>query len=181
MLELRFHGRGGQGAVTSTELLAKAVIAHGDYAQSFPSFGPERRGAPVTAFVRVGESQIRVRDKVYTPDVVVVLDPTLLDVVDVGEGLKPGGVVVVNSSHAPEDLKGRYGWPRVAQVNADKIAMEELGIAITNTTMLGAIIKATNIVSLEAMEPEIMNRFGAKLGPKNYAALQRAFRETVVA
>ena len=181
MLELRFHGRGGQGAVTSTELLAKAVIAQGHYAQSFPSFGAERRGAPVSAFVRVDEARILVRDKVYTPDIVVVLDPTLLYVVNVAEGLKPGGLVVVNTSLPPEDLKQKYGWPRVAQVNADKIALEELGLVITNTTMLGAVIKASGIVLVETMEAEIMERFGPKLGPKNHAALKRAFNETAMA
>lgn len=181
MLELRFHGRGGQGAVTSTELLAKAAIEQGHFAQSFPSFGPERRGAPVAAFVRVAENQIRVRDKVYYPDITVVLDSTLLDVVNVAEGLKPGGLVVVNSSLSPAELKQKYSWPKVAQVNADKIALEELGLVITNTTMLGAVIKASGIVSVEAMEAVIMDRFGPKLGPKNFAALKRAFKETVIA
>jgi len=180
MLELRLHGRGGQGGVTSTELLARAAIDGGRFAQAFPSFGPERRGAPVMAFVRVDDKQIRVREKVYDPDVVLCLDPTLLDSVNVAEGLKKTGVVVVNSSASPSELKSKYGWPRAAQVDAGAIAIEELGVPITNTTMLGALLRAADIVPVEAMEPLINARFGPKLGPKNYKALKRAYEETQI-
>lgn len=181
MLEIRLHGRGGQGGVTSAELLARAAINQGRYAQAFPSFGPERRGAPVVAFVRVDEDRIRVREKIYDPNMVMVLDPTLLDIVDVAEGLKEGGMIVVNSSQDPEALKKQYGWKKVAQVNADKVAMEELGVPITNTTMLGALLKASGIVPVESLEEVIQDRFGPKLGPKNYKALKRAFEETQIA
>ncbi|THB63054.1 MAG: pyruvate ferredoxin oxidoreductase subunit gamma [Desulfovibrio sp.] len=181
MLEIRLHGRGGQGGVTSAELLARAAINKGSYAQAFPSFGPERRGAPVVAFVRVDDKRIRVREKIYDPNMVMVLDPTLLDIVDVAEGLKDGGVIIVNSSMDPDELKKKYGWNKVAQVNADTVAMEELGVPITNTTMLGALLKASGIVSVDDMEEVIQDRFGPKLGPKNFKALKRAFEETQVA
>ena len=181
MIEIRLHGRGGQGGVTSAELLARAAIDQGNYAQAFPSFGPERRGAPVVAFVRVDDSRIRLREKIYEPDMVMVLDPTLFDIVNVAEGLVDNGLVVVNSSHGPDELKGKYNWPRVARVNADLVAREELGVPITNTTMLGALLKASDIVPVEAMEPVILDRFGPKLGPKNYKALQRAYAETEMA
>ncbi len=180
MLEIRLHGRGGQGGVTSAELIAKAAIAEGRYAQAFPSFGPERRGAPVVAFIRVSDTQIRLREKISTPNLVLVLDPTLLDIVDVSEGLQEGGTIIVNSPATTDELKKKYGWAKAAQVNADKVAMEELGVPITNTTMLGALLKASGVVSVEAMEEPINGRFGAKLGPKNYNALKRAFEETSV-
>lgn len=181
MIEIRLHGRGGQGGVTSAELLARAAINQGRFAQAFPSFGPERRGAPVVAFVRVSDKQIRLREKISEPDIVLVLDPTLLDIVNVAEGLKEGGAVVVNSGQPAADLKKKYTWPRAAAVDADAIAQQELGVPITNTTMLGALLKATGIVPLETLEPVIMDRFGGKLGPKNFKALRRAFDETLAA
>jgi len=122
-----------------------------------------------------------VREQIYDPNLVLVLDPTLLDIVDVGNGLKSDGMVIANTTIAPADLKKKYGWPNAAQVDADRIAREELGVPITNTTMLGALLKASGLVSLEAMEPVIMERFGPKLGPKNFKALQRAYNETAIA
>lgn len=181
MIEIRIHGRGGQGGVTSAELLARAAIDKGKFAQAFPSFGPERRGAPVVAFVRVDDSKIRVREKIYSPDYVMVLDPTLLDIVDVAEGLKDGGTIIVNSHATAAELKDKYGWPKAAQVDANTVAMEELGVPITNTTMLGALLKATDILPVEDMETVINDRFGGKLGPKNYSALGRAYKETELA
>ncbi|HMM37138.1 MAG: pyruvate ferredoxin oxidoreductase subunit gamma [Desulfovibrionaceae bacterium] len=181
MIEIRIHGRGGQGGVTSAELLARAAIADGRFAQAFPSFGPERRGAPVQAFVRVDGKKIRLREKIYEPDLVLVLDPTLLDIVDVAEGLKEGGMVVVNSAQPAEELKRKYGWPKAACVDAGKVALEELGVPITNTTMLGALLKASGLLDVDGMREVIDERFGPKLGPKNYKALERAFRETAVA
>lgn len=181
MIEIRIHGRGGQGGVTSAEILAKGAISGGKFAQAFPSFGPERRGAPVTAFVRVDGKKIRVREKIYQPDLVLVLDPTLLDIVNVAEGLKEGGTVVVNSTMSAKELKKKYKWPKAAQVDAQKVAMEELGVPITNTTMLGALLKASGLLPVAALKDIVMERFGAKLGPKNYKALERAFSETALA
>jgi len=111
MWEIRLHGRGGQGAVTSAELLARAAISRGKFAQAFPSFGPERRGAPVQAFVRVDDKKIRKREKIYQPDIVLVLDPSLLEVVNVAEGLKEDGVVVVNSPMSGENCRRNTTGP----------------------------------------------------------------------
>ncbi len=181
MLEIRLHGRGGQGGVTSAELVARAAIAKGSYAQAFPSFGPERRGAPVVAFIRVDDSRIRIREKIYEPNLVMVLDPTLLDIVNVSEGLRDGGAIVANSTVSASELKNKYNWPKAARVDADTVAREELGVPITNTTMLGALLKTSGLLEPADMEEVIMDRFGSKLGPKNYKALQRAYDETEVA
>ena len=108
MIEIRVHGRGGQGAVTSTELIALAAINEGKYAQAFPSFGPERRGAPVMAFARISDKPIRTREKVYTPDVVVVLDPTILKIVDVTDGLKKNGMVILNTSKDEKEIRKTF-------------------------------------------------------------------------
>jgi pyruvate ferredoxin oxidoreductase gamma subunit len=178
MIEIRIHGRGGQGAVTSAELLATAAIDDGKYAQGFPSFGPERRGAPVASFVRVDDKPIKMREKVYEPDISVVLDPTILSIVNVAAGLKEGGIVLVNTHKDPADLRGRYGLKsRLGLVDATTIAKETLGIPVTNTTMLGALIRATGIVSLEAMYRALEHRFGP-LAARNIRALDRAYKET---
>jgi len=179
MVEVRFHGRGGQGAVTSAEIVAQAAIGTGAFAQAFPSFGPERRGAPVQAFLRVSDKPIRLRSKIYKPDAVIILDPTLLGTINPSEGLKQGGVVIINTSKTPDELKTLFPGFRIAFVDASTIAREELGVPITNTTMLGSLIKATNVVDLAALEGPVQNRFGA-IGQKNINAYMRAFKETVL-
>ncbi len=180
MIEVRFHGRGGQGAVTSCELMAQAAIAEGRYAQAFPSFGPERRGAPLQAFLRISDHPIRLREKIYQPDIVVVLDPALLASGGVKEGLKPGGTLVANSSKSVAEVRGECGFNgRTAVVDATRIAVEELGVPITNTTMLGALLKAAGLVKLESLKGPLEARFGP-LGEKNWKALLRAENETVI-
>lgn len=180
MIEVRFHGRGGQGAVTSAELLAMAAIDEGKFAQAFPSFGPERRGAPVMAFSRVSESQIRTRCQIDEPDVVVVLDSSLLDVVDVCHGLKPGGVVVVNSTKSLDEVRAALGVPcKLALVDATKIARECIGRPITNTTMLGAAIKATGVVDIDSLVPPLEHRFG-RIAQKNVNTMRRAYEEVQI-
>jgi len=180
MIEIRFHGRGGQGAVTCVELLAKAAISEGKYAQGFPSFGPERRGAPVMAFLRVDDVPIRLRQKIYQPDVVVILDPRLLYTKEIISGLKENGLIIANSAESVEQLRERLPYKqRLAIVDATKIALEVLRVPITNTTMLGALIRATNIVSKEAMVEALKERFGY-LAERNKMAMERAFLETVV-
>jgi len=178
LIEIRFHGRGGQGAVTSAELLAVAAISEGKYAQAFPSFGPERRGAPVVAYARVDDHPIRLRTNIYHPDVVVILDPGLLEVANVLEGLKEGGTVVINTNKPVEEL-GIEGNFRVAVVDADRIAREVLGRPITNTTMLGALLKAVEIVSPSSLIEPLNKRFG-RIASKNVEAFQRAYKETKV-
>jgi len=146
LIEIRWHGRGGQGAVTSAELLAQAAISEGKYAQAFPSFGPERRGAPVLAFVRISNEQIRIsneqiriRSQITEPDAVVVLDPSLLRLTNVTSGLKNGGVCVVNTKKSAEEIREELDIKcRLATIDATRIARETLGVPITNTTMGGS-------------------------------------------
>lgn len=180
MLELRFHGRGGQGAVTSAELLALAAIAQGKFAQAFPSFGPERRGAPVIAYARIAEKQIRNRTAVTTPDAVLVLDPSLLSIVNTSEGITDGGFQVVNSAKSAGELREEFGLAgKLAVVNANHIAIEEIGRAITNTTMLGVLVKATGVVERGLLVEEIQKRFG-RIAEGNINAFNRAFEECEV-
>ncbi|MFO8011493.1 MAG: 2-oxoacid:acceptor oxidoreductase family protein [Dehalococcoidia bacterium] len=177
MSEIRWHGRGGQGAVTSAELIALAAIETGKYAQSFPSFGPERRGAPVQAFLRVGDEPVRVRSEIITPDVVVVLNPDLFESVDVTSGLKETGFLIVNTSKDLEQMKSAHGnGYKVATVNAMKIARETIGLPITNTTMIGALLKVTGLVDLDEMIGPLEHRFG-KVAQKNIDAMRRAYEE----
>jgi len=180
MKEIRLHGRGGQGGVTSAELVAIAAIDEGRFAQAFPSFGPERRGAPVAAFVRVSDKQIRTREKVYHPDIVMVLDPSLPALVNVSDGIKDDGIVILNTQLSAGEIRDSFGIKtRIATVDATSIAAEVLGLPITNTTMLGALLKATGIVGMDALGTALENRFG-KLAEKNRAAMERAFEETAV-
>jgi pyruvate ferredoxin oxidoreductase gamma subunit len=181
MIEIRFHGRGGQGAVVSAEMLAVSAIEEGKYAQAFPSFGPERRGAPVVAFCRVDDGPILVREPVTEPDLVVVLDPTVLRVVNVASGLKPGGKIAVNTCKPPEEIARTYGFSdcSLATVDANEIALRIIGRAITNTAMLGALLKAEPVVRLESIFEQIRERFPA-IAEKNIKALQTAYDETKV-
>ena len=180
MIELRFHGRGGQGGVTSSELTALAAIEDGKYAQAFPSFGPERRGAPVQAFVRVSNNPILSREKIYSPDIVVVLDNTLLDIVDVGAGIKEGGLVVLNTKLSPSEARAKLGIKcKIAVVDATRIAMETMHLPITNTTMLGALLRASGMYPLEALRAPIQKRFGL-IADRNFTACERAYKETLV-
>lgn len=180
MTEIRWHGRGGQGAVASAEMLALAAIEEGKAAQAFPSFGPERRGAPVMAFTRVSDEYIWLRTGITEPDVVVVLDPTVMGAVDVAAGLKDDGIIVANTSSAADELLKKYGLGnKLYVVNANKIALEEIGRPITNTTMMGALVKATGLVDLASIEKQIEHRFPA-IAEKNIKALRRAYAETVV-
>ncbi|MDP2917443.1 MAG: 2-oxoacid:acceptor oxidoreductase family protein [Dehalococcoidia bacterium] len=179
--ENSWHGRGGQGAVTSAELMAQAAIAEGMYAQAFPSFGPERRGAPVLAFVRISASQpIRLRYSITEPDVVVVLDPGLLRIVNVTAGLKPNGIVVINTTKTPEQISQEFGInAAIATVDATRIAREVLGVPITNTTMIGAVLKATDIIKLDSFVEPVKHRLG-RLADRNIAVMKKAYEETVV-
>ncbi|HPL62125.1 MAG: pyruvate ferredoxin oxidoreductase subunit gamma [Syntrophales bacterium] len=177
MIEIRWHGRGGQGAVTSVEMLALAAIEEGKYAQGFPSFGPERRGAPLAAFNRVNTHQIKVRSNIYNPDIVVVLDPGLIGLVNVADGLKAKGILIVNTTKTAEEISRILNFKgKIATVDATKIAREELGAPITNTTMLGAVIKATGVIKLDSLKVPIEHRFG-KLAGRNMKALKRAYNE----
>jgi pyruvate ferredoxin oxidoreductase gamma subunit len=177
MLEIRWHGRGGQGAVTSVELLALSAIGEGKFAQGFPSFGPERRGAPVAAFNRVDDKAIKIRSGIYSPDVVVVLDESLVAMVDVAEGLKRTGTLIVNTTRNLDQLRANIKFEgRIAVCDGTGIAWKELGVPITNTTMLGAVIKVTGVVNFSSLDDPVKNRFG-RLAVKNLTAAKRASEE----
>lgn len=180
MIEIRLHGRGGQGAVTSAGLLALAAIKEGKYAQAFPSFGPERRGAPVVAFCRIDDKPIRLRANIYKPDLVLVLDASILRLINVTSGLKEDGILVANTKYSGEEIRKELGIRHsLATVNANKIAMEELGLPITNTTMLGSLLKAREVVNVESLIDPLKKRFG-RIAEKNIRAFQRAYEETTV-
>jgi 2-oxoacid:acceptor oxidoreductase gamma subunit (pyruvate/2-ketoisovalerate family) len=180
ILEVRWHGRGGQGAWTASELFARAAIAEGKYIQSFPEFGPERMGAPVTAFTRISTEPIRLHCAVYNPDVVAVLDPTLLKTVKVADGLSDeGGNILVNTKEKPEQVRKVLGTDRgkIWTVPASDISMRILGMSITNTAMLGAVARVTGIVSLETIEKMIKARFRPDVAEKNFAVVKEAYQE----
>ncbi|MCD6358491.1 MAG: 2-oxoacid:acceptor oxidoreductase family protein [Dehalococcoidia bacterium] len=180
MIEIRWHGRGGQGAVTSAEMIALAAIGGGMYAQAFPSFGPERRGAPVLAFNRISQKPIKVRSAIGYPDIVVVLDPKLLSVVDVSHGLSEQGLIILNTKKQLVDIKSEFNVKHhMAIVDATSIAHEILGLPIVNTAMLGALIKASEVIELDLLDVPIRNRFG-RVGEKNVKACRRAYAETLV-
>ncbi len=179
MIEIRFHGRGGQGAVTGVRILASAVHFEGKYTQAIPMYGTERRGAPVVAFCRIDDARIRERDLVHEPDIVVVLDPLLSKTVDVTNGLKEGGLVLVNHPGTYEET-GIAGDFKVATVDATKIALETLGRPITNTAILGAFAKVTRLVELESLEKAIEEEFPSRIVKSNMEAMGRAFKEVSV-
>jgi 2-oxoacid:acceptor oxidoreductase gamma subunit (pyruvate/2-ketoisovalerate family) len=177
VIKIRFHGRGGQGVVTASRLVAEAALKEGKKAQGFPSFGAERKGAPIKAFTKVSDEPILNRSQIYDPDIVVVLDPTLLKVEKVTEGLKKEGIVIVNTDKNPDQLKSELKVKKVATVNATKIAIETLGTSITNTPILGALAKATGIVSLNTIIEVTKERFKQDLAEKNINAIKRAYEE----
>jgi len=183
MIEVRIHGRGGQGAVIASKVLAVAVFKEGRYVQSFPAFGVERRGAPVAAFTRIDDEPVRIRCQIYYPEYVMVLDPSLMQVVDVTAGLKEGGWVLINSEQPPAafPLPPQF---RVATVDANAIAIKyRLGprtAPIVNTAILGAFARITGIVSLETVEQAIQEAVPVK--PKdNVAAAREAYHAVRVA
>ncbi len=181
MKEIRVHGRGGQGAVSTGQILAIAAFHDGKESQTFPKFGVERAGAPVEAFVRIDESKINVRCQVYEPEVVIVLEPSLVDAVDVTAGLKKKGMVIVNSNKNPKDLsiKGDYD---VRTVDATAIAIEIFGKPIVNTAMLGAFSAFTKDVSLESLKKAIDEVFlytkGQKIADLNKKCIEEVYNKS---
>jgi 2-oxoacid:acceptor oxidoreductase gamma subunit (pyruvate/2-ketoisovalerate family) len=180
MIEFRWHGRGGQGAWTASELLARTAIDEGKYIQSFPEFGPERMGAPVTAFTRISTEPIRLHCSVYDPNVVVVLDNTLLKTVPVTAGLnRDKDLLIINSTEEPASLKENLNVKKgkVWTVPATTIALKILGVPITNTAMLGGVAKATGIITLEGIEKTLKGRFRPDLAEKNFMVIKEAYQE----
>lgn len=170
-LEVAWLGRGGQGVVTACQTLAKAALLDGKYAQAFPEFGPERTGAPVKGFNRIGNEPIDIHSQIYEPDVVVVIDPTLVPLLN-GMSLKPETKVVINTKEALGGLKGQ-----VFNVDATRIAMDTFGKPLFNTPMLGALVKVTGAVSMDSLKTTVAGRFGGEMGLKNSSAIERAHKE----
>lgn len=180
MLQIRIHGRGGQGVVTAAEMLSIAAFEQGHHAQAFPSFGSERTGAPVVAFARISEREIRLREPVLAPDVLIVQDPTLLHQVDVFQGLKPDGYVLINSSRGFDelglaDIRARFRHDRLANVPATEIARKHLGRPLPNAVLLGGFAALSGLVSLEAVAHAIGVKFDGKVAAANVAAATEAF------
>ena len=164
MLEIRWHGRGGQGAVTASKVLADSALAEGKQIQAFPEYGSERQGAPIKAFTRISDKPITVHSQVTNPDMVVVLDPTLLKVVDVTEGLIEDGKLVVNTTLSAADLRTKMGviGREIYTIDATGIALKNLGKAIPNTPMIGALIKATGLLDINGVTEDFRKKFANK-------------------
>ena len=179
--EIRIHGRGGQGSVTAAEVLARAAFIEGKWVQAFPYFGAERRGAPVKAFARISSVPLLVHSQVYCPDYVIVLDPYIYKVVDVTEGLKKDGVIVMNTKRKPGEL-GLEGW-RVATVDATGIALElnllVAGLPVVNSSVLGAFAKASGEVKLESVLQAVKETWSGGAGEKNARATELAYERVV--
>lgn len=179
MMEIRFHGRGGQGTVVATILLAKAFFQDGYHVQSFPLFGVERRGAPVEAYLRLDRTEILIRTNVYTPDHVVVLDETLLEGVDVTLGLKPGGWILINKPSPPANLKPYAGY-KLAFVDATHIALKNLlgtrTHPIVNTAMMGGLARVLGMPAMAAVAEAIRNEVPSKPEP-NIKAAEIAYKK----
>lgn len=183
LVEIRWHGRGGQGAVTAAKIFAEAALAEGKYIQAFPEYGPERMGAPIKAFDRLSNKPLSLHSQVYYPNVVVVIDPTLIQTANITEGLAEDGILIVNSPKNPSEIRAELNLKsgKVYTVDATKISLEVLGKFMPNTPMLGALVKATGLVSVEKVLEEIRGKFAGKLKEEliqgNLNAIKRAFDE----
>jgi len=185
LLEIRWHGRGGQGAKTGALLLGEAVMNTGKFMQAFPDYGPERMGAPMRAYNRISDEPITIHSGVTSPEVVVVLDATLLGKVDITGGLPEDGVLIVNTAKTPGEIRNKLGLTgrKVYTIDASKISQEAIGRAIPNTPMLGALVKITGVVDYD----HLINDTRAKLTKKfqnkpeiiegNIKAIERAYQE----
>jgi pyruvate ferredoxin oxidoreductase gamma subunit len=180
MLQVRIHGRGGQGVVTAAEMLSIAAFQQGRYAQAFPSFGSERTGAPVVAFCRIDEREIRLREPIVEPDVLIVQDPTLLHQVDVFQGLRADGYVLINSRRSFDELgvgefAARYRRERLCTVAATEIALRHLGRPVPSAVLLGGFAALSEQVTLAAVTHAIRSRFSGAVADGNVAAAAEAF------
>lgn len=185
LVEIRWHGRGGQGAKTASLLLADAAFNTGSYVQGFPEYGPERMGAPITAYNRISEEKITIHSNIYEPDYVVVVDETLLASIDVTSGLKDTGAIIINTDKTPEEIR-RYlnGYDgKVCTIDARKISEEALGRYFPNTPMLGAVVKVSGIMPEDDFIKDMENSFAHKFATKpeviqgNMKALKMAMQE----
>ncbi len=180
MLQIRIHGRGGQGVVTAAEMLSIAAFEQGRHAQAFPSFGSERTGAPVVSFCRIDERDIRLREPILAPDVLIVQDPTLLHQVDVFQGLRADGYVLINSRHSFDelglaDITRQFRRERLTTVPATEIALKHLGRPLPNAVLLGAFAALSGLITLQAVAGAIRIKFSGKVADANVAAATEAF------
>ncbi|MDP2210860.1 MAG: 2-oxoacid:acceptor oxidoreductase family protein [Candidatus Aquicultor sp.] len=183
LTEIRWHARGGQGAVTAAKLLAETALSQGQYFQAFPEYGPERMGAPIQAFTRISSEPIHIRSSIANPEIVVVLDPTLLKAVDVTSGMHEDGVLIVNTDDEPKAIRKAMGLKgrTIFTVNATRIAQETIGRPIPNTPMMGALVKATGMMPLGNLTDYVRKSFGKKFSEEiiegNVRAVERAYAE----
>ena len=185
VVEIRWHGRGGQGAKTAALLLADVAFKTGKYVQGFPEYGPERMGAPITAYNRISNEEIRVHSNIYHPNFVVVVDEGLLESVDVAKGIKPGGAIIVNSTRTPAEVRNeiRDFDGRVYTIDAKKVSVACLGKYFPNTPMLAATVKVSGVMEKETFLNEMEASFNHKFASKpeviegNMNALKMAFEE----
>ena len=183
LVEVRWHGRGGQGAKTAALLLAEAAIAEGNYGQAFPEYGPERTGAPVRGYTRISDVPIRIHSAIQNPSVVIVLDHTLLDTIDVTEGTSSDSVLIFNTSMTKSEIRKKLKEPdrKIYILNANQIAQEEIGRPIPNTVMLGALMKATGLMQMDTLlnglTKKFKHKFSQQVIDKNIKAVKRAYEE----
>ena len=183
MTEIRWHGRGGQGAKTAATMVAEAALQEGKYSQGFPEYGPERMGAPIRGYTRIAERPIRLHCPITAPDVVVILDASLIGADDLADGLKPDGAILVNTADSPAAMREKLGVAhgKVYTVDATKIAIETIGRPIPNTPMIGALIRVSGAMKLETIAHDIEKKFLKKLGQRvvdgNVTAVKRAYEE----
>ncbi len=183
MIEIRWHGRGGQGVKTAAMLFAETAIEEGKFAQGFPEYGPERMGAPVKGFTRIDDKPIRIHSGIENPQVVVVLDPTLLDTIDVTEGMPDDGILIINTEQTPNQIREKYKIKKgkIYALNATKIALDTIGRPVPNTVMLGALVKLTGVLDLDTLLKNIVKKFSKKFNAKivegNIEAIKKAFEE----
>ncbi len=183
LTEIRWHARGGQGAKTAATFLAEAAMKDGKYSQGFPDYGPERMGAPIRGFTRISDRPVRLHCAIDKPDIVIVLDDTLLETVNVCEGLPEDGTVIINTHNDTASVRSKIDWngERLFVVNASQIALEEMGRPIPNTPMLGALVKVSGTISLEVLLEDIEKKFSKKFKKQiiegNLSAIKRAYEE----
>jgi len=181
--EIRWHGRGGQGAKTAAGMVAEVAVEAGKFAQASPEYGAEREGAPIRAYTRIGDGIIRVHDAIYYPDIVVVLDETLLESQQVDSGLSEDGILLVNTPRSPAEVRQQLGLKgrKIYTIDATNIALEEIGRPIPNTVMIGALLAVTGVVDLKQIEKSITKKLGGKLSEGmlrgNIRAVERAAKE----
>lgn len=185
LVEIRWHGRGGQGAVTAAKILAESAMAGGKFIQAFPEYGPERAGAPVRSFTRISTSPINIHSQVTNPNIVLVLDPTLLDSVDVTEGLDAKGIIIVNTTQSPSIIRKKLNLKggKLYTIAATEIAMKELRRNIPNTPMIAALAKVAEIVSLNSVkksfEENYSKKFRKEVMDANLRAMDAAYNSVI--